>query len=113
MDSRISMPSFYQDAIYNNTQINNQLTSLEAQAATGQKFAQVSDDPADAMAVLSLSDQNDQLTSNLNNIQSATTVLNGSVSALQQINNILRKGAGNSAADHESADNFIAAHQWG
>ena len=88
MDTRMGLPVFYQNALAGAQQITDQLNSLQAQAATGQKFAKVSDDPAAALTVLSASDQNERLTANLANIQSATTALNTGVSALQQVNNI-------------------------
>src|ERR1700722_9814974 len=105
MDARVGIQSLYQNAIIDNQRINDQLTTLQTQAATGQKFANVSDDPAAAMSVIADTDQNQLLTTHLSNIQSATTALNTSSSALQQVNNIFAQAqsiaiqAGNSAND--------------
>jgi flagellar hook-associated protein 3 FlgL len=88
MDSRVSMESVFQNSIADNERITDQLSTLQTQAATGQQFANVSDDPSAALQVLSATDQDQLLTSHLNNIQSATTALNTSVSALQQVSNI-------------------------
>ena len=65
--------------------------SLQTQASTGKKFTNVSDDPTDAMAVIADTDQYQLLTTHLNNIQWATTALNTSVSALQQVNSIFNQ----------------------
>jgi flagellar hook-associated protein 3 FlgL len=88
MDTRMGMPAFYQNALTGTQQLTAQLSALQAQASTGQKFANVSDDPAAALTVLSNTDQNQRLTSHLSNIQTATTALNASVSALQKVNDI-------------------------
>ena len=45
MDTRVSMQTIYQNALLSTRQITDQLASLQAQASTGQKFANVSDDP--------------------------------------------------------------------
>ncbi len=88
MDTRVTMQSLFQDTASATRQITEQLNTLNAQAATGQKFAKVSDDPADALTVMSNTDLDNRLTAHLTNIQSATTALNTSVSTLQQVNNI-------------------------
>ncbi len=88
MDTRVGMQSIYQNAILGNQQITAQLQALQAQATTGQKFAQVSDDPGAALSLMSTTDQEQRLTAHLANIQSATTALNTSVAALQQVNDI-------------------------
>src|SRR5205807_2192014 len=88
MDTRISMQSIYQNALTDNRRIALQLASLQAQAATGQKYAKVSDNPSAALTILNSTDQNQRVTAHLANIQSATTALNTGVSALQQVSNI-------------------------
>jgi flagellar hook-associated protein 3 FlgL len=88
MDTRMGMPAFFQNAFTSAQQIGNQLSALQAQATTGQKFAHVSDDPAAALTVLSNTDQNQRLTAHLSNIQTVTTALNASVSALQKATDI-------------------------
>ena len=104
MDTRVGMQSIYQNAIIGNQQITAQLQALQAQATTGQKFAQVSDDPAAALSLLSTTDQEQRLTAHLANIQSATTALNTSVAALQQVNDIFTQ-AKSLAIQASSANN--------
>jgi flagellar hook-associated protein 3 FlgL len=105
MNASVGTQTIFQDALYNNQFINDQLVSLQAQASTGQKFANVSDDPTAAMSVIADNDQNQALTTHLSNIQSATAALNTSASALQDVNNIFAQAksiaieAGNSAND--------------
>ena len=88
MDASIGAMTLYQDTIYDNQLLNNQLVTLQAQAPTGQKFANVSDDPVDAMHVIADNDQNQLDTTDLSNIQSATAALNTSTSALTQVDNV-------------------------
>ncbi len=88
MNASMGMTTIYQNAIYDNQLLNNLLVSLQTQASTGKNFANVSDDPADAMEVIAGTDQNQLFTTHLNNIQSATTALNTSVSALQEVDSI-------------------------
>src|SRR5689334_19164654 len=88
MDARVTSQSILQDTAAAERQITDQLNALNAQAATGQKFAKVSDDPAYALTVMSNTDLENRLTAHLTNIQSATSALNTSVSTLQQVNNI-------------------------
>src|SRR5262249_37682298 len=82
-----------------------QLSTLQAQASTGQKFAKVSDDPSAALSVIAANDQVQRLGAHLDNIQAATTALNSGVSALQQVSGILQQAktiaiqAGNSLND--------------
>ena len=45
MSNSISTLSYYQEAIVNNQQLASQLDTLQAEAATGQQYAQVSDTP--------------------------------------------------------------------
>jgi flagellar hook-associated protein 3 FlgL len=88
MSASVGMTTIYQNAIYDNQLLNNLLLSLQTQASTGKKFANVSDNPSAAMTVIASGDQNQLLTTHLNNIQWATTALNTSVSALQQVDSI-------------------------
>jgi flagellar hook-associated protein 3 len=108
MNASVGAQTIYQNAIYDDQLINQQLVSLQSQASTGQKFANVSDDPSAMMTVIADNDQNQVLTTHLNNIQSATAALDTSTSALQQVNNIFAQAksiaiqAGNSANDTSS-----------
>ena len=85
----ISSATFYQDAMAESQQLTGQLGTLQTEAATGQKYAQVSDNPAASLAMLANSDQEGVIGAHLGNIQTATSALNTSVSALQQANSIL------------------------
>jgi flagellar hook-associated protein 3 len=89
MNTSVSMETVFQSTINATQQIENQLTTLQAEASTGQAYGKVSDNPTASLAILSNSDLDSSLTANLTNIQSATTALNTSTSALQQANNIL------------------------
>ena len=66
-----------------------QMTHLQQEAATGNSLLEPSDNPAAAVAVMAAQADTVQLTTHLTNIQSATTALNSSVSALQNAGNIL------------------------
>ncbi len=88
MDTRVGMQTLYQNTLAATQQITAKLTTLNAQAATGQQFANVSDDPTAALSILSHGDVEQRLGAHLGNIQTATTALNTSVSALQQVNDI-------------------------
>src|ERR1700677_2745357 len=88
MDS-ISSLTFYQDAMSDSQQLSSQLSTLQAQAATGQQYNQVSDNPTASLQMLANSDQLGLISAHLSNIQSATTALNSGVSALQQANSLL------------------------
>src|SRR5262245_2982537 len=88
MDARISMQTIYQNAVIEAQRISTQLNTLQAQASTGQKFAQVSDDPQASLTLLAAGDQLDRLGSHLSGIDSATTTLNYSVSALQKVGSL-------------------------
>lgn len=88
MDTRVGFQSSYQDAAIGMQQITAQLEALQAQATTGQKFAHVSDNPSAALMLMGVSDQEQRLTAHLANIQSATTALNTSTAALQQVQDI-------------------------
>jgi flagellar hook-associated protein 3 len=102
------MQTIYQDALIGTRQISDQLTALQAQATTGQKFSKVSDDPTAALSVLTATDQQQRLSAHLDNIQTSTTTLNASVSALQQVSDLFSQAksiaieAGNSANDTTS-----------
>src|SRR5579862_1600498 len=69
-------------------QQTTRLAQLQAEASTGNKLQAPSDDPAATVAVLAAQGQIAQLGTYLSNIQSATSTLNASVSALQQATNI-------------------------
>lgn len=88
MNVNTGMPTLYSDAMYNDQILNNQLVTLQNQAATGKNFANVSDDPVAAMTVIADTDQNQFLTTHLSNIQAATSSLNTSSAALTQVSNI-------------------------
>jgi flagellar hook-associated protein 3 FlgL len=108
MDARVGSQTIFQNALFDNQRLTSLLNTLQAQASTGKKFANVSDDPAAAMTVLSNTDQNQLLTTHLANIQAATTSLNTSTSALQQVDSIFAQAkslaiqASNSANDTSS-----------
>src|SRR5580692_1591638 len=87
--SSISTLTFYQDMSANSEQLTSQLANLQAEAATGQQYPQVSDNPTASVQILANSDQVQLIGSHLTNIQSATAGLNSSVSALQQADTIL------------------------
>jgi len=67
---------------------SNQLNQLEQEASTGSRLLTPSVDPVATVSVLAENTQNQQLTTYMDNIQTAQTSLNASVSALQQANNI-------------------------
>lgn len=85
----ISSLSFYQDAMADSQQLSSQLSTLQAQAATGQEYPQLSDNPTASLEILADGDQQQIIGAHLNDIQTATTALNTSVSALQQADSLL------------------------
>jgi flagellar hook-associated protein 3 FlgL len=105
MDARVGSQTVYQNVIFANQNLTSLLAALQAQASTGKKFANVSDDPAAALTVLSNTDQDQRLTTHLTNIQSATTSLNTSVSALQQVDSIFAQAKSLAIQATNSANN--------
>jgi flagellar hook-associated protein 3 FlgL len=67
----------------------NRLAQLEAEASSGVRIQNPSDDPVAAVAALASNSQNLQLTTYLSNLQGAQSQLNVGVSALQQVDSIL------------------------
>ena len=108
MNINTGMQTLYTNAIADDQSITNQLNTLQAQASTGQQYANVSDNPGVSLNILSDNDQNQLLTTHLSNIQATTASLNTSVSALQNVASILSQAqslavqASNSANDTSS-----------
>ena len=88
MDTRVTLQTIVQGALADTGRLSAQLASLQAQAATGKKFAQISDDPATALTVLDNNTLAQTYATHLNNISTATSQLNASVSTLQQVSDL-------------------------
>src|SRR5258708_754506 len=88
MDTRVTLQTIVQGALAGTGRLTDQLASLQSQAATGKKFAQVSDDPSAALTVLDNEALAQSYATHLNNITTATSQLNASVSTLQQVSNL-------------------------
>lgn len=89
MDSRVTMQSIFQGALGDTRRLSDQLALLQTQAATGNRFSKISDDPTATLAVLGSETQAQNLGAHLDNITWATSRLNGSVSTLQQVGDLL------------------------
>src|SRR5438105_7476185 len=88
MDTRVTLQSIVQGAMADTRRLSDQLAALQTQAATGKKFASVSDDPATALIVLSNEALAQSYTTHLDNISLATSRLNAGVSTLQQAGDV-------------------------
>ncbi len=108
MDLRVTQQTVIQTALSDTQRLSTQLATLQSQAASGKKFVNVSDDPIASLAILASSAQDQRIGAHLANIQTATSALNSSVSALQQVSSIFSSArsiaieASNSANDPAS-----------
>jgi flagellar hook-associated protein 3 FlgL len=89
MDLRVTPQVMIDQAIANAQRQTDQLAQLQAQASSGNRILSPSDDPTAEVQVMAGNAQNLRLDSYLSNITTATSSLNGSVSALQEANSIL------------------------
>jgi flagellar hook-associated protein 3 FlgL len=89
MDLRITPQIIAAEAIANAQQQTSQLAFLQQEASTGLRILQPSDNPTAALAVMGDQAQNNQLSVYHQNISDAQAKLNGSVSTLNQITNLL------------------------
>ena len=85
MDTRVSLQTTVQQAVANSTSLSDQLAKIQAQAATGKQYPNVSDDPSASLAVLADNNQATTYGIQLANVNTATATLNNSVSTLQAV----------------------------
>ncbi len=113
MDLRVTFQSSVDNALFNLRNLTDQLAVTTAQAATGKRILQPSDDPAGTVSLLAFQAQSQRLTTDLTNIQGATSSLDNSVSTLQSVSDIFTQAqglavdAGNSGND-QNALNALA-----
>jgi flagellar hook-associated protein 3 len=88
MDTRVSLQTIVQNALADTRRLTDQITDLQSQSASGKKFANVSDDPATVLTVLGQDTLAANYGTHLDNITSATSKLNASVSTLQDVSNL-------------------------
>jgi flagellar hook-associated protein 3 FlgL len=108
MNSRVSLQSIVQSALADTGRLSAQLATLQAQAATGKKFANISDDPTTALTVLDNNTLSQTYDAHMANIDSATSSLNASVSVLQQVSDLFSQ-AKSIAIDASSSVNDSSA----
>jgi len=88
MESRVTLQSIVHGALSHTRRLSNQLAALQAQAATGKRFANISDDPAATLTILASESQAQGFATHLDNITTATSKLNASASTLQQVSDL-------------------------
>jgi flagellar hook-associated protein 3 FlgL len=89
MNLHVTLQTMVGSALTNMQDQTAQIANLQEQAATGLKVSQASDNPSAMQMILAGQNEQSQLDAYLNNITSAQSSLNGSVSALQQADNLL------------------------
>ena len=89
MELRFNLSMMVNQVLANSRRQTDRLGNLQSQAATGKKLIEPSDDPAGMVALLSAKRQDLQLGISLENMSSATTTLNASVTSLRQVSDIL------------------------
>jgi flagellar hook-associated protein 3 FlgL len=89
MEIRITPQIVAANSIANAQRQTEQLALLQQEASTGLRILQPSDDPPAALQVLSDQAQNNRLNIYQQNIADAQAKLNGSVSTLTQVSNLL------------------------
>src|SRR5438067_128070 len=89
MDLRVTPQALISQTIASMRLTEDRLANLQEQAATGKRLLRPSDNPADAVTVLSVNATDLRLDTYLNNINGAQTTLNTSTSALQEASTIL------------------------
>jgi len=89
MDLRVTLQTMVANALANTQQQTAQIANLQEQAATGLSILQPSDNPSGTQMVLAGQNEQSQLDAYLNNISSSQSTLNGSVSSLQEADNVL------------------------
>src|SRR5687767_13004349 len=85
MITRVPLHSIVQNALLDTRRLTDQLAALQTQAATGKRFAAVSDDPAATISVLANGAQAQGFETHVENIRAATNTLNMGVSTLTQV----------------------------
>lgn len=85
---RVTLQTSVNQALFNLRSVTDQLAVTTAQASTGKRILQPSDDPLGAIAAITYKAQDQRLDTNLSNIQDAQSTLNMSVSTLLDVGNI-------------------------
>ena len=85
----VSFLSIVGQALASESAQSTQMNQLDQEASTGNSLLQPSDNPAAYVAVMESQADTSNLTTNLANIQSATTLLNSSTSALQTASSVV------------------------
>lgn len=110
MDLRVTFQSSVDHALFNLRNQTDQLGVTSEQAATGKRILQPADDPVGTVTLMTFQAQSQRLTTNLSNIQDATSSLNSSVSTLQAAGDVFTQArslaieATNSGNDQHTLD---------
>jgi flagellar hook-associated protein 3 len=113
MNLRVTLQTFVNQALAETALQTSQLSTLQAQAATGSRLQAPSDDPFAAATVEAGTTQTNRLQSYLSNIDDVTGTLNASVSALQDVSSIFNQAQSialqaSQSTNGATADNALA-----